>query len=121
MEGLDAGGDAGRKSGCSAYQNFGSFVFHYFANGFFVSVECEFVTMFADFLYRHKKRLVGSLAVCFARKSMETGDDVGNIVFGNLGTLLVERIAVSIHIIEPYFVSASGSGLCKDKYGGGDA
>lgn len=55
MEGLDAGGDAGRESGCAAYQYFGSFVFHYFANGFFVSVEGEFVTMSADFLYRPKK------------------------------------------------------------------
>ena len=49
----------------------------------------------------------------------EAGNDVGDVVFLDLGALIVQTEAIGLHIIEPNFIRAACAGLGKDQNTGG--
>ena len=52
---------------------------------------------------------------------MKAGHDVGDVVLGNGGALVVQGEAVGLHVIEPDLVRAAVAGLGEDEDGGGHA
>ncbi len=118
FEGQDTLGDFVNQLGCASDYHFWSFVLYGFAHGLFICVERQVIVVSADFFYRNKERLIGALTLLFVRKIIPTGNDVGDVVVLDRLSFIVERESVGPHVVEPYFVGTSCSGLGKDKYGG---
>ena len=89
-----------------------------FALHFLVLVDGEVVTLFANLLHGDKEGLLLAGALGLALKVVETGNEVGDVVLAYLVALLVEGVAVGLHVVEPDVVGASGIGLGEDEDGG---
>ena len=79
--------------------------------GFLVLVDGQVIVVVGDLLPGDKETLFGPLTVGFLVQVMEPGDDVGDIVVGDFGALVIQRKAVGFHIIEPDIFGAACAGL----------
>ena len=82
---------------------------------FVILVETENITVVNDFLLCNEERFVVGGSFVFRFKIIPTRNNIGNVVGIYFISLLVERIAVRLHIVKPYFIRAAGICLGKHK------
>ena len=102
----------------AAHDDLGCIILDLSAFHFLVLVDGEVVVVLTDFLNRDQEALVVAATVLFFVKVLPAVDDVGDVILVDGVALIVEREAVGLHVVEPYFVSAAGVGLGKDQDGG---
>ena len=77
----------------------------------FVLVDGQVVAVVRNLLPGHKETLLGAVAAGFLLQVVEAVDDVGDVVVGHLGALVVQAEAVGLHVVEPHVFRAARAGL----------
>ena len=92
-----------------------------FVDDFLVAVEREVVVVGGDVGLWHEEALVGAGAFGFRSAVLPTLKDVGQVgLVGLWAALVVERVAIGLHVVEPDMVGAAGVGFGEEEDGGGD-
>lgn len=94
-------------------------IFNTFVLCFRVLVEAEIVIVFHDLTLRHQKALISTGALFFRVEVSLSLENVGNVVVLLVRvTLVVERVSVTLHVVEPNLVRAARVRLCEHENSG---
>ncbi len=100
---------------------FGGRVFYGDVFDFFVLIDGQVVVVIYDVLFRHEEALVGPFPVCFFVQVVEPVDQVGDVVFFDRISFIIQGEAVGFHVVEPHLVGAASTGFGEYQHGGGHA
>ena len=100
---------------------FGGRVFYGDVFYFLVLIDGQVIVVVYNVLFRHEEALVGPFPVGFFVQVVEAVNQVGNIVFFDGISFIIQGEAVGFHVVEPHVVSAASAGFGEDQYGCGDA
>lgn len=94
-------------------------IFNTFVLCFRVLVEAEIVIVFHNFALRHQKALISTGALFFRVEVSPSLENVGNVVVLLVRiALVVERVSVALHVVEPNLVRAACVRLRKHENSG---